>query len=131
MHTFCILVVLITETTIIMTNLKINEIIGTSNAILRSSGISLYNVISEEIKKNDKLVVDFSDIDNLTSGFCNASFGKLAMERENLKDMLILININNSIFQIKIDNSLRQSISTTENIIDFKTTDKSILDLFN
>jgi hypothetical protein len=129
LHTFCILVLLITEIPIIMTNLKIKEIIGSSNAILRSSGLSLYNVISSEIKSNTKLVVDFSEIDNLTSGFCNASFGKLAMEIENFKDLIILENIGNTIFEEKINNSLRHS--QLHNTTNFKTTDKAILDLFN
>ena len=129
MHTFCILVLLITEIPIIMTNLKIKEIIGSSNAILRSSGLSLYNVISSEIKSNNKLVVDFSEIDNLTSGFCNASFGKLAMEIENFKDLIILENIGNTIFEEKINNSLKHS--QLHNTTNFKTTDKAILDLFN
>jgi len=129
LHTFCILVLLITEIPIIMTNLKIKEIIGSSNAILRSSGLSLYNVISSEIKSNNKLVVDFSEIDNLTSGFCNASFGKLAMEIENFKDLIILENIGNTIFEEKINNSLKHS--QLHNTTNFKTTDKAILDLFN
>lgn len=114
-----------------MTNLKIKEIIGTSNAILRSSGISLYDIISKEIKNNDKLVIDFSDIDNLTSGFCNASFGRLAMEIDNFKDLIILANITNNIFETKVNNSLSQSQTTKDTVINFRSTDKAILDLFN
>jgi hypothetical protein len=112
-----------------MTNLKIKEIIGSSNAILRSSGISLYDVISNEIKSHGKLVVDFSEIDNLTSGFCNASFGRLAMEIDNFRDLIILVNIGNNIFEEKINNSLKHS--QLQNTTNFKTTDKAILDLFN
>lgn len=112
-----------------MTNLKIKEIIGSSNAILRSSGISLYDIISNEIKSNGKLVVDFSEIDNLTSGFCNASFGRLAMEIDNFRDLIILKNIGNNIFEEKINNSLKHS--QLHNTTNFKTTDKAILDLFN
>jgi hypothetical protein len=112
-----------------MTNLKIKEIIGSSNAILRSSGISLYNIISKEIKNDSKLIVDFSEIDNLTSGFCNASFGKLAMEIENFSDLITLKNISNSIFEEKINNSLKYSQLNSSGA-NFKTTDNAILDLF-
>lgn len=113
-----------------MTNLNIKEIIGSSNAILRSSGASLYDIIISEIKENDKIVIDFSEIDNLTSGFCNASFGKLAMEINNIKDFIVLQNISNNIFADKINNSLKHSI-TKDSTLNFKSTDDAILDLFN
>lgn len=113
-----------------MTNLKIKEIIGTSNAILRSSGASLYDVILSKINGNDTIVIDFSEIENLTSGFCNASFGKLAMEIQNLKDLIVLENINNTIFQDKINNSLNHS-QFNDSTTNFKSTDNAILDLFN
>lgn len=121
---------LITEIIIIMTNLKIKEIIGTSNAILRSSGISLYDIILSEIKGDNKIIIDFSEIENLTSGFCNASFGKLAMEIENIKDFIILQNISNNIFEDKINNSLKHS-QLKDSTSNFKSTDNAILDLFN
>ena len=113
-----------------MTNLIIKEIIGSSNAILRSSGASLYEIILSEIKINNKVVIDFTDIENLTSGFCNASFGKLAMELKNVKESIILQNIGSNIFEQKINNSLNHSNhNDTKN--DFKSTDDAILDLFN
>lgn len=113
-----------------MTNLIIKEIIGSSNAILRSSGASLYEIILSEIKINNKVVVDFIDIENLTSGFCNASFGKLAMEYKNAKEKIILQNVSSNIFEEKIYNSLSLS-DKNDKKNDLQSTDDAILDLFN
>lgn len=105
--------------------LKVYDIIGTSNAILHSIGLKLYEELYGEIKKTDKIVLDFDHIDNVTSGFCNASLGKLALEFNNLKDIIETKNVNNPLFDTKIKNALNSNTISTSN------NNSAVLDLFN
>ncbi|WP_438966342.1 STAS-like domain-containing protein [Flavobacterium sp.] len=60
-----------------MKNISIINIIGTSNAIIQAFGINVYNEILPYATRNEDVILDFTGISNVTSGFCNASIGKL------------------------------------------------------
>jgi hypothetical protein len=57
--------------------INISEVIGTPNAIIQKFGDNLYNEIYPVFKSNNPIILDFRGLSNLTSGFCNASIGRL------------------------------------------------------
>ena len=90
-------------------NICVKDIIGSKNAILHSDGLKLYNVLHEKYSSNnsEKIIVDFKDINNLTSGFCNASVGKLFNEIPSIKKGdLIIYGVENNYLLKKIEDSI-------------------------
>ncbi len=57
--------------------IHITEVIQTRNAILHNLGLRVFEAVKGHLKNNELIVLDFSDVKNLTSGFLNASIGKL------------------------------------------------------
>ena len=90
--------------------IKIKDLIGSSNAIIQKMGILVFESASDYFTRGYKVTLDFSGIDNLTSGFCNASIGQLYSTYPQAKDYLQFINVNqNDIWLEKINDSIDQS----------------------
>lgn len=66
-----------------MEEVKIIDIIRTRNAILHEFGIKVYNVVKPFVDTQKEVRISFEGLKNVTSGFCNASIGKLFLEVEN------------------------------------------------
>jgi hypothetical protein len=60
---------------------RVNEVIGTPNAILGSQGSKLYTALKEALERGQAVVLDFDGIRVLNSGFCNAAVGRVYRER--------------------------------------------------
>ena len=80
-----------------MVIIKVAEII--TGKLDHEDGSILYHAISEHLKKNVKVEIDFSGIEILSSSFTNTSFRIFAREYkyEKLKDMLHIVNSNSTI----------------------------------
>ncbi len=65
--------------------------------ITRDDGEFIYNIISDAWNKEDKIVIDFSNILIASVSFLDEAFGKLAFDHslDNLKDRLSFKNIEN------------------------------------
>lgn len=87
-------------------HLNIKEIIGTPNAIIQSFGLKIFDEASILLSKNIPVVLDFSGIDNITSGFCNASIGKLYSTYSTNIDILLKIENINSLGMEKINDAI-------------------------
>lgn len=108
--------------------LNIKEVIGTSNAIVQSLGIRLFEVAYPYLSSGATLEFDFSGVTNLTSGFCNASIGKLYSSfPETAPTHIQISNIDReSIWFEKIN----ESIILASNPEKAEQIDSSILALF-
>lgn len=89
--------------------INISSLIGTPNAIIQKFGEILYTEAVPYINNNSLVTFDFDGIRNLTSGFCNASIGRLFLEFPSTADSLLhFINLNeNSLWKEKVEDSIR------------------------
>lgn len=71
-----------------------NNIIKVVNAINSTSllssvkGAILYQLIIESLENNEKIILDFSDYEFLSSTFLNSTFGKLIIDKNWNKEQL-------------------------------------------
>lgn len=77
--------------------------IGTSLGT-RDLGAKIRLSIQEEIEKNDKVFLDFQDVNVITNSFANECFGKLrqAISTETFKSKIAFINTNDFIQRVII-----------------------------
>lgn len=77
--------------------------IGTSLGT-RDLGAKIRLSIQEEIEKNDKVFLDFQDVNVITNSFANECFGKLrqAISTETFKGKIAFINTNDFIQRVII-----------------------------
>ena len=61
----------------LMHTIHVSELIGTPNAILHTFGIQVYEVALTALEKADRLVIDLTNLRNITSSFFHASVGNL------------------------------------------------------
>lgn len=108
--------------------LHIESIIGTSNAVIQKFGNQVFLVASGLLSKDQSIVLDFSGITNLTSGFCNASVGKLySVFPKIAKSHIVITNIEKpSIWNDKIEDSIGLALNPEK----AKIHDEAILALF-
>ena len=83
--------------------IEIKNIVGSSNAISQSDGHALYELLEKQ-NPND-IVIDFKNIQFLSTAFLNASIGRLALRytKEVMKNVKYLIPEERTVFQSKID----------------------------
>lgn len=88
--------------------INITNVIGTPNAIIKKFGEELYLTAIPYIRNNTPITLDFSDIKNLTSGFCNASIGKLFLDFPQTADQLISFSHldENSLWKEKVEDAI-------------------------
>lgn len=77
--------------------------IGTSLGT-RDLGARIRVSIQEEVEKNDKVFLDFQDVDVITNSFANECFGKLreAITTETFRQKIAFINTNDFIQRVII-----------------------------
>jgi STAS-like domain of unknown function (DUF4325) len=62
--------------------ISVFETLNSPNAMFHQDGLKIYGAIKEALNHGDnKIAVDFSKINVLTTQFMNASLGKLIMEK--------------------------------------------------
>ncbi|WP_062810951.1 STAS-like domain-containing protein [Alcanivorax sp. NBRC 102028] len=76
-----------------MNEIKVSSITG-ANAISIQGGSKLYAVLIKEFPKQEKIILDFRDVEVFASPYFNASIGLLFKDYE-LNDILSKIAINN------------------------------------
>lgn len=80
-----------------MQTIKINvfEKVGGSAAVSSEDGEMLYKIISRALKNKGKVVLDFNNIELITSTFLNAAVGQLygAFEQPFLREHLTVENM--------------------------------------
>ena len=90
-----------------MKEIKIVDIIGTPNAILHNFGLKIYDILKPLISQNIPVTLSFESLKNVTSGFCNASIGKIYFEYNNAATLLIIKGAEkNPMWQEKIQDSI-------------------------
>jgi hypothetical protein len=108
--------------------IKIKDLIGSSNAIIQKMGIQVFETASDYVSQGYTVTLDFSGIENLTSGFCNASIGQLYSTYPKAKEFLQFENLTqNSIWLEKINDSINQSANREQSSI----INEAVLSLFD
>lgn len=90
-----------------MKELKIIEVINTQNAILHEFGLQVFDRVKPMIEGNEKVRISFEGLKNVTSGFCNASIGKLYLEFKNVDKFIHLTGLDgHPIWQEKVNSAI-------------------------
>lgn len=89
---------------------NIAELIQSPSALTREQGKIVYNAIISLLNNEEKVVLDFSEIESIITPFLNVSIGKLyeSYSSEQLQKLLELANIpsgTSSKFQTVINNA--------------------------
>lgn len=92
--------------------IEIKNIIGSSNAISQSDGYELYKALQKENLNNSNVVVDFNNIQFLSTAFLNASIGRLAQmySPEVMKKLAFIFPQGRDIFKQKVDRVLENAL---------------------
>ncbi len=90
-----------------MISINILDIIKSQNAVTHNFGIQVYEVISPLLSNNTPVCLSFDGLKNITSGFANASIGKLYMDFSKAGELLKLEGVEkNVIWQEKVNNAI-------------------------
>ena len=78
--------------------LKIVNVINSEFAVSPEDGDSIFNLIKEKVDSKEKIVIDFSNIDIMTTAFLNNAVGKLynIYDKEKLNQYISMKNISKS-----------------------------------
>ncbi|MDY4251678.1 STAS-like domain-containing protein [Clostridium sp.] len=81
-----------------MFNLKIIDVINSEFAVSPEDGDIIFDLIKEKIDKEEKIIIDFSNIDIMTTAFLNNAVGKLynIYDKEKLNKYISMKNISKS-----------------------------------
>jgi|NGEPerStandDraft_6_1074524.scaffolds.fasta_scaffold149659_2 hypothetical protein len=90
-----------------MKELKIIDIINTQNAILHEFGLQVYDRIKPLLQANENVLLSFEGLKNVTSGFSNASIGKLFCDFKNADQLIQLSGLEgHPLWQEKVNNAI-------------------------
>lgn len=80
-----------------MCEVKLSNIISKSND-LPTAGLSLYNVVIDNLNKTERVFIDMQDVQSLPSIFLNVSIGRLIDEygKNMVKDKIAFKKISQS-----------------------------------
>lgn len=91
-----------------MNTLNIIDIIGSKNAVTHGFGVKVFEAASKFLANGDKVCLSFQGVRNVTSGFANASIGKIYTEFQNASSLLVIEGTEGrSIWSEKIENAKR------------------------
>ena len=81
-----------------MFNLKIIDVINSEFAVSPEDGDIIFDLIKEKIDMEEKIIIDFSNIDIMTTAFLNNAVGKLynIYDKEKLNKYISMKNISKS-----------------------------------
>ena len=90
--------------------INVKDTIDSPSALTREQGGMVYNIIKEKILADNKVELDFQDIESLITPFLNVAIGKLYEDfsSEELQEKLKIVNIpqgKSSSFKIVIENA--------------------------
>ena len=57
--------------------IKVVDIINTPHAIIQKFGFQVFYILKDLLNKDQEIILSFDGIENMTSGFCNASVGNI------------------------------------------------------
>lgn len=79
-----------------MFDLKIINVINSEFAVSPEDGDSVFNLIKDKVDSKEKVVIDFSNIDIITTAFLNNAIGKLynIYDKEKLNEYISMKNIS-------------------------------------
>ena len=85
-----------------MFDLRIINIINSEFAVSPEDGDSIFNLIKEKVDSKEKVIIDFSGIDIMTTAFLNNAIGKLynIYDKEKLNQYISMKNISKSDFNL-------------------------------
>lgn len=108
--------------------INITEVIGTPNAILQKFGLQLRDVVLQEIRKGNTVELDFTSLNNATTGFFHASIGNLFQILNETYDKAVSIKglEKNDTWKDKYDDA----IDLVKNPEKASEIDKAISELF-
>ena len=109
--------------------IDIAEVIGTPNAILQKFGLQVKDLVLSEKDKYDKIVLDFSNLNNATTGFFHASIGNLKKQLNGQFYKTIEVSglEKNETWKDKFEDAI-QAVKNPGRVTEI---DKGISDLFN
>ena len=85
--------------------IKISEVIGYPNAVSHSYGMMVFDCVSPLVLRGEKVVIDFSGIENLTSVFCNTSVGNI-FALKNASQLVSFTSCDNALWMEKINDAI-------------------------
>lgn len=90
-----------------MQEIKILDIIKTRNAILHEFGLKVFIEAKPFLESHREICISFEGLKNVTSGFCNASIGKLYLEYEDAEKLIQIRGlVGHDIWQEKVSDSI-------------------------
>jgi len=106
--------------------IHILSVIGTPNAILQKFGLQVFDEAKQYLSKGEHVKISFKGLMNVTSGFCNASIGKLYLEFPEAYKLVEITDVNQPVWMEKINDAIL--LATNPNLI--KIQDNAITELF-
>lgn len=90
-----------------MLKIKITDIINSKNAVSHGFGIKVYEHIHPFLLNKQPVTLSFVGLKNVTSGFANASIGKLFLSHKSASELLNFEGLNkNIIWQEKVQDAI-------------------------
>ena len=90
-----------------MQEIIIIDIIKTRNAILHEFGLKVFNEAKPFLELHREICISFEGLKNVTSGFCNASIGKLFLEIEDAEKLIHIKGLDgHDIWQEKVSDAI-------------------------
>jgi hypothetical protein len=91
-----------------MLTIDIARVIGTPNAIIQKFGLQVFQEASKAICSGQKVLIDFSNINNVTSGFFHAAIGNLVKEYGvKFDDLIELRGIDKAEWKEKLEDAIK------------------------
>lgn len=90
-----------------MLKIQIVDIINSKNAITHSFGLQVFEQVLPLLKNGVSVILSFAGLRNVTSGFVNASVGKLYLEIGNASDLLVFEGLDEKeIWKEKVNSAI-------------------------
>lgn len=87
--------------------IKISQLIGTSHALLRQFGISVFETAKQHIEKGETIVLNFDGMDSAATAFFHASVGNLyKLLGSRFEHVVKIENLNQSDWKWKYEDAL-------------------------
>lgn len=103
-----------------MDSIKVNicDKLNSASALTREQGKKIYDIISPALLNNEKVILDFSGIENIITPFLNVAIGKLYENNSSskLKNLLVIVNQptgTNAKINLVIENAKKYYQNTT------------------
>ncbi|MBI3218558.1 MAG: STAS-like domain-containing protein [Bacteroidetes bacterium] len=92
-------------------SINVSDAIGTSNAILHSFGMTVYDTAKPLVQENKPVIIDFNGIRNLTSAFLHASIGNLMTVNPNSIHLITVNGLANPEWNDKLQDAIKLALN--------------------